>query len=474
MNNKMKISKSKLHIFATALLLSFLSSTVVAQDVVNEEDIDKWLETHAVESTTKSTKKTTTKHQTAKQKKNTKVVSKSTTTTKPTSNSAQEIIAQLDTVEIAQQAEIDAQTNPMFLDMIFEYPRRTTSFSITDEDSTINQLRTDAKRDVALTQTESFYAHSDELPSIDAILNVEPEDDPKDLAINVKSFEQDKKLEVKKEEKTFWKFGGQFSAQISQSYVSDNWHKGGESSLAGIAEARGFANYNNEKNIQWDNKAEFMLGMNTMLSDTARPYRITQDVFSVTSKLGIKAFKSFYYTAEGEFSTQFCNNYVSGSDIRTTAPFSPVKTYLSIGLDYKYKTMLSVFLAPASYKFIFVGDTTVREGVDPEQNIARKLGIEKGHRSLHQVGGLLKVTFKHTFIDVIGLESDLSFYANYIGEKKGVELDWRISANFLINRYLSAKITLNPRYDSTIVLPDGEKPKIQFYELISIGFNYKI
>ena len=52
------------------------------------------------------------------------------------------------------------------------------------------------------------------------------------------------------------------------------------------------------------------------------------------------------------------------------------------------------------------------------------------------------------------------------------EIDCEIIGNFRINRYLSAKVSLNPRYDTTIILSDGTKPKFQFKEFISLGFNY--
>ena len=44
--------------------------------------------------------------------------------------------------------------------------------------------------------------------------------------------------------------------------------------------------------------------------------------------------------------------------------------------------------------------------------------------------------------------------------------------NFIINRYLSAKVMVHPRYDSTIELAEGQKNKLQFKELISVGFSH--
>jgi len=52
-----------------------------------------------------------------------------------------------------------------------------------------------------------------------------------------------------------------------------------------------------------------------------------------------------------------------------------------------------------------------------------------------------------------------------------VEIDWEIVSNFTINRFLSTRLTLNPRYDNTII---GQKAYLQFKELLSFGFSYKL
>ena len=72
------------------------------------------------------------------------------------------------------------------------------------------------------------------------------------------------------------------------------------------------------------------------------------------------------------------------------------------------------------------------------------------------------------------MEVHFSFFGNYVGKIKGVEVGCEVIGNFKINRFLSAKVSLYPRYDSTTIPSDGGKPKLQFYELISLGFNYKL
>ena len=136
-------------------------------------------------------------------------------------------------------------------------------------------------------------------------------------------------------------------------------------------------------------------------------------------------------------------------------------------MDYKHKG-LSVFLSPLSYKMIFVSDTTMSEGVTI--SIADKVGIDPGRKIKNELGSKLKVKWDYEFSKEIRVETNFSLYTNY----KGVEVDWEIIGNFIINRFISARVALNPRYDSTITLPEGEVPSIQFRELISFGFRYRL
>ena len=44
--------------------------------------------------------------------------------------------------------------------------------------------------------------------------------------------------------------------------------------------------------------------------------------------------------------------------------------------------------------------------------------------------------------------------------------------DFYINKYMSAKLLLHPRYDGTVESATDYKSKIQFKELISVGFAH--
>jgi hypothetical protein len=53
-----------------------------------------------------------------------------------------------------------------------------------------------------------------------------------------------------------------------------------------------------------------------------------------------------------------------------------------------------------------------------------------------------------------------------------VETELEIDVDFIINRYMSAKLLLYPRYDGTVEGTSEKRAKLQFKELISVGFAH--
>jgi hypothetical protein len=54
-----------------------------------------------------------------------------------------------------------------------------------------------------------------------------------------------------------------------------------------------------------------------------------------------------------------------------------------------------------------------------------------------------------------------------------VEIDLEANCDFIINRFLSARLMLHPRFDSSVIMEGDTRARIQFRELLSIGFAHK-
>lgn len=363
--------------------------------------------------------------------------------------------------EIHRRAAARAQSNPLFMDEWVAVHRSEPA----DE---VRRLRRRAQAEAFRANPDVFAYHESQLPNIDEIRRRRTKaGQDKVKVVDVPTVKIDK-LSKLNPAKSPWEYGGDVQMQFSQNYYSSNWYTGGESSMAAYFFFKGKVNYTSDK-IQWDNQLDAKFSFNTAASDTLRTFRTNDDLVKLTSKLGVRAFKSdkWFYSADFELSTPLFNTYVKNSYERVTGPFSPLRLNLSAGFDFKYKKELSVQLLPISYKMLHVADTSRRAGV--VESIADKQGIPAGRKTKNDLGSKIKVKWEHSFIREVKLETTFSFYTNY----KGVEADWEIIGNFIINRFLSARVSLNPRYDSTITLPDGKDPRLQFKELVSVGFRYK-
>ena len=177
---------------------------------------------------------------------------------------------------------------------------------------------------------------------------------------------------------------------------------------------------------------------------------------------GYQLHKKWYLSAIGELKTNFWNHYQKNSHELSTAFLTPIRFTLGVGVDYKPLKGLSVNIAPATYKMVCAAAANLRS-ID-----VTEYGIEEGKDILSELGSSVRVDWKWRPLREIEVEANFYFFTNY----KQVELDLEIDVDFIINKYLSAKLLLHPRYDGTIENVTDKRSKIQFKELISVGFAH--
>ncbi len=255
----------------------------------------------------------------------------------------------------------------------------------------------------------------------------------------------------------FWKFQGNASVQFSQNYISPNWYKGGESSNSILSYLMFNANYNDKKRIEFDNRLEAKVGFVTVPSDTLHKFNFNSDLLRLTSKLGVRAFNKWYYTLSVEFNTQFFDTYNLNSPTRVSSFMAPGNLIFNIGMDYKLsreKVELSAFLSPLTYNFRYVGDPNVDE---------TQFGLEEGDKVLNSFGSTFQFNMKWTIIPSIIWETRFNYFTSY----QKIETEWENTFNFILNRYLSAKLFVHARYYDM-----EAEHRIQWNELLSFGINY--
>lgn len=276
----------------------------------------------------------------------------------------------------------------------------------------------------------------------------------------------------------FWKFSGSTSLQFTQSYFSDNWYQGGEKNYAGLGILNLEANFDNKQKVQWDNKLEVQLGFQTAMSDACHKFRVTNNLLRLTSKLGYKAAKNWFYTGQVMSYTQLYPSYNKNTNDVNADFTSPLYLNVSVGIDYKLKKKkqeLSIYISPVAYNMCWV-DRQWGE-------LRKKYGMEQRsdgtwRATYHKYGPSVTVNYRLAIMKNVSWSSRLYCFANVFDNKKDmyVLVEWENTFDFTINKYLSAKFFAYPRFDNST--RDKNNPKsahhfFMFKEWLSLGLSYR-
>lgn len=260
--------------------------------------------------------------------------------------------------------------------------------------------------------------------------------------------------------RTPWRKEATVMLQVTQNYVTDNWYQGGSSSFAAMGIAKGHINYITER-FTWENTGEWRMGGSTISADSLHKVNTTDDLFRLYTKANLKVVEKIFASVSMEFETRFLPTYKSNSMSMKSAPFSPLRFTATAGVDFKPVKNLSITVSPLAYKLVHVNDTA--------HVLVTDYGLKEGERTQNNVGSAVRVEYKWKPVREVQLDGKFYMYTNY----QDIELDLEINCDFIINRFFSARAIIHPRFDSSVIMKGDTRPKIQFRELLSIGFAHK-
>ena len=270
----------------------------------------------------------------------------------------------------------------------------------------------------------------------------------------------------------YWTYYSEVEISLSQGTLT-NWSSGGENSFSLLSNLRYYWNYNRNK-TSWENWMHYRLGF---MKNGEEEMRKNEDRFELNSKLGQKAFKHWYYTAQFNMVTQLFNSYEYPQDAerQMVANFmSPGDFTLSLGMDYKPKDNFSLVISPIAGKWTFVRDTTKID--------ASRYGIsEEGKRYKRDAGAQINLSSKMSnLFKIMDLSNEVKLFMSYEKKDKYVTVDeeekrknipltvnWKMTINFKINYFMSASIYTETVYD------ESYSRKLQFKENLNLGIKFR-
>lgn len=260
----------------------------------------------------------------------------------------------------------------------------------------------------------------------------------------------------------FWTFKQVYSLQFMQNYISSNWYKGGNSSYSFLGTANLTANYNNQNKVIFENSLDIKLGLQTQKGDTVHDVQTTTDQIRMVNKLGLRAIKNWYYTVSLQTWTQMMPKYSTNSHYVYSDFTSPLESVLSIGMEFK-KTKgnltLSANIAPLSWDMKYVA----------RAKLETRYGNKANHHLREYYGSNITLNHSLKILKELTWTGRMYYFTNY----DKVQWEWENTFNFTINKYLSTRIYLYPRFDDS-QYDKKKRHRVQFKEWISLGFNYSL
>ncbi len=276
-----------------------------------------------------------------------------------------------------------------------------------------------------------------------------------------------------------WKRGGVFAINLAQTSLT-NWAAGGQNSFSVNGIFSAFANFKKGKSA-WDNSLD--LGYGLLKQGENADYTKTDDKFDFLSKYGREAFKNFYYSALLNFKTQMRPGYkYPDTEHKISDLFAPAYLLLALGMDYKPTPYFSAFIAPLTAKFTFVNDNVL--------SAAGAFGVTPGEKTRSEIGGYVRAIytrndFKNEFLKNVGFTTKIDLFSNYAENPQNIDVSWETLIALKVNKFISVNFNTHLLYDDNIKVPidrnnngtiePTETPgsRIQFKEILGVGFSYK-
>jgi len=290
-------------------------------------------------------------------------------------------------------------------------------------------------------------------------------------------------IEPLEEIPVYWDYDFASNLLFSQTYISDNWSKGGQSALSTLLDIKGTASYTDKKEkSKWINSGRLKYGS---IITKENGMRTNTDMLELNSQYNKLIKGKFDFSALFYLKTQVANGfkYTKDTAILVSKFLNPTTFTLGVGVEYKPFKHTELNFSPLSYKNTFVLDTVISEGgVDPTNH-----GIPAGKKVLQEMGAQLLVTNKLNILDGLEINSKLRLFSSYFNDPQNIDVDWEINLKRRINWYFTVSANLHLIYDDDILFPilddegdplkwpDGtvkKAPAAQFKEYVGLSFAF--
>ncbi len=271
--------------------------------------------------------------------------------------------------------------------------------------------------------------------------------------------------------KDYWKFSGVFAFKAAQTQFV-NWAAGGQSNFNTIFGSLLSLKYTKKK-LAWESTLDVEFG--AMYSSDFERYEVrkSSDKLNFSSKFGYEVANMWFITALGTFKSQFYRGYSYGkvNNIETrklnSNILSPSFTEISIGVDWKWKDIFSIYVSPVAGLVTTCLDEDLRESFS--------VPLDKTYKT--SLGLTIRGTVTYDKIKNLKLMSAIQLFTPYTDTKQkfgNFNVDWDFMISYQFVKVLSVSLSTSLKYYEEIMIEkDGvSAPRVQFMENFAFGIGY--
>lgn len=256
-----------------------------------------------------------------------------------------------------------------------------------------------------------------------------------------------------------WKKSGTFILNLNQGALS-NWAAGGEESVFGINGIFNYVvNYKKDKNI-WDNYFDIAFGFQNATS--FKKFRKIDDRIDITSKYGRQMSKKWSYGILFNFNSQALPGYDYSADppAKISSFLTPGKILLSPGFDFRPDDKFSLFISPATIRWVLKRD-------EDFFNVS-KFGVDSAKKVNTEFGAFLTAKYIVAITKWANYTGRLDFFSNYRRNPENVDVLMNNLLTMKFTKNLATNLSLDLIYDDDVI------KRLQLKEILGVGLTMKL
>lgn len=274
-----------------------------------------------------------------------------------------------------------------------------------------------------------------------------------------------KKAVLEADSAKLWKKGILYNLNFAQSSLT-NWSAGGDKfSLSVNSILNMFAKYTKGKN-SWDNSFDFNLGY---VKSTSLGARKNDDRFDLVSKYGRALNEKTNFAVLANLRSGFFKgfSYTETNPTLISNFLSPGYLLISSGIDFKPNKNFSIFLSPATARWVIVTDAVL--------SAQGAYGVKPGEHSNLELGSFATVNYLKEIAPNVVYKGKLDLFSNYLHKPSHVDLFMTNLLSIKISKIFNINWAVDMIYDddAKIFGPKKSSPALQIKSLIGVGIQLK-